>query len=131
MRQSFPRARRYSVTKVSRVTLVSLAFLGGTVMLCSCARLSRRQATTKTGSSLVLVTDKAVADLRPAAKRININTASANELESLPGVGKVLATRIVAHREQYGLFRRAEHLMMVRGFSDNKFRSIRDLVAVE
>ena len=119
------------MTKVSRVTLVSLAFLGGTVMLCSCARLSRRQATTKTGSSLVLVTDKAVADVRPAAKRININTASANELESLPGVGKVLATRIVAHREQYGLFRRAEHLMMVRGFSDNKFRSIRDLVAVE
>jgi competence protein ComEA len=63
--------------------------------------------------------------------RININIAPAAQLEELPGVGKVLAERIVAHREQYGPFRRAEHLMMVRGFSDNKFRKIRELVTVE
>ena len=65
------------------------------------------------------------------AIRININTASVDELEKLPGIGKVLAARIVAHREKYGLFRRAEHLMMVQGISDHKFRAIRDLVTVE
>lgn len=62
---------------------------------------------------------------------ININTASSQELEKLPGVGNVIAERIVAHREQYGPFRRAEHLLMVRGISDKKFRQLRTLIAVE
>jgi competence ComEA-like helix-hairpin-helix protein len=65
------------------------------------------------------------------AAQININTASAEELEKLPGVGKAIGERIVAHRKQYGPFRRAEHLMMVRGISDNKFRQLRNLIAVE
>ena len=63
--------------------------------------------------------------------RININTASAQELEKLPGVGKVIAERIIAHRTQYGPFRRAEHLMMVRGISDRKFRDLRGLITTE
>jgi competence protein ComEA len=70
----------------------------------------------------------------PKAERgspININTATPQELEKLPGVGKVIAERIVAHREQYGPFRRAEHLMMVRGISDRKFREMRPQVVVE
>jgi competence ComEA-like helix-hairpin-helix protein len=94
-------------------------------LLCSCAKLPRREFPASRESS-------PLADVNGIlAKRININTASASQLEELPGVGKVLAERIVAHREQYGPFRRAEHLMMVRGFSDNKFRKIRDLVTVE
>jgi competence protein ComEA len=60
--------------------------------------------------------------------RININAAEARELEKLPGVGKVIAERIIAHRTQYGPFRRAEHLMMVRGISDRKYRALRVLI---
>jgi competence protein ComEA len=63
--------------------------------------------------------------------RININTASARELEGLPGIGKALASRIVEHREKYGPFRRAEHLIIVRGMSDKRFRAMQDLVTVE
>lgn len=63
--------------------------------------------------------------------RININTASANELETLPAIGKSLAERIIDHREKYGPFRRAEHLIIVRGISDKRFRALRDLVTVE
>ena len=62
---------------------------------------------------------------------ININTAAPQELEKLPGVGRGIAERIVAHREQYGAFRRAEHLMMVRGISDRKFRQLRAMIVVE
>jgi len=62
---------------------------------------------------------------------ININTATPQELEKLPGIGKVVAERIVAHREQYGPFRRTEHLMMVRGISDRKFRQLRPLIVVK
>ena len=63
--------------------------------------------------------------------RININAASAEELEKLPGIGKALAARIIEHREKYGPFRRPEHLIIVRGISDKRFRALRDLITVE
>jgi len=62
---------------------------------------------------------------------ININTASVRELEKLPGIGVGLAERIVTHREQYGPFRRAEHLMLVRGISDRRFRELRPMIIAE
>ena len=67
----------------------------------------------------------------PTTQRLNLNAASAKELEVLPGIGKGLAQRIVEHREKYGPFRRAEHLMMVRGISETRFRAVRHLVTVE
>jgi competence ComEA-like helix-hairpin-helix protein len=63
--------------------------------------------------------------------RININRASVKDLEALPGIGRGLAERIVDHREKYGPFRRAEHLIVVRGISDRRFRALRDLVTVD
>jgi competence protein ComEA len=60
--------------------------------------------------------------------RININTATAQELEALPGVGEVIATRIVAYREQNGPFRSADDLIHVEGISDRAIDNIRELV---
>jgi competence protein ComEA len=65
------------------------------------------------------------------SQRININTASAKELEDLPGIGKGLAERIIEHRDKYGPFRRAEHLIIVRGISDRRFRALRELITAE
>jgi competence ComEA-like helix-hairpin-helix protein len=65
------------------------------------------------------------------SQRVNINTASAKELEDLPGIGEGLAERIIQHREKYGPFRRAEDLIIVRGISDRRFRELRDLITVE
>jgi competence protein ComEA len=62
---------------------------------------------------------------------VNINTSTERELEMLPGIGKGIAERIIAHREQYGAFRRAEHLMMVRGISERKFRELRPMIRVD
>ena len=62
---------------------------------------------------------------------MNINLASPEELEKLPGIGRGLAARIVAHRTEYGRFRRPEHVMMVRGISDRRFRAMRALITVE
>jgi len=62
---------------------------------------------------------------------ININTASAVELEKLPGIGPGLASRIVEHRERYGRFRRPEHLIMVRGLSHRRYLVLRALISVE
>ena len=68
---------------------------------------------------------RALANQTPA-QRININTAPARDLEKLPGIGKGLAERIIDHREKFGPFRRAEHLIIVRGISDRRFRGRRD-----
>lgn len=61
---------------------------------------------------------------------VNINTASAEELEKLPGIGRALAARVISYRQQYGRFRRAEHLIMVRGIGDRRFRRLRPFVTV-
>jgi competence ComEA-like helix-hairpin-helix protein len=62
------------------------------------------------------------------APLLDINTASPEELEKLPGIGRGLAARIVAHREQYGRFRRAEHLIMVRGIGERRYRKMRAFI---
>jgi competence ComEA-like helix-hairpin-helix protein len=69
---------------------------------------------------------------RPASEDnlLDINTASAKELERLPGIGRSLAARIVSYREQYGRFRRAEHLIMVRGIGERRFRHLRPFIIV-
>jgi len=63
--------------------------------------------------------------------KININTASAQDLQRLPGVGRVTALRIVEHREKYGHFRRPEHLMLVEGISEERFKRMSPYVKVE
>lgn len=65
-----------------------------------------------------------------SALSVNINTAPAEELERLPGIGRALAARIVSYREQYGRFRRAEHLIMVRGIGERRFRRLRPFITV-
>lgn len=62
--------------------------------------------------------------------RIRLNLATAGELEQLPGVGPVLAERIVAHREESGPFRRVEDLLDVSGIGEAKLAALRDLVVV-
>lgn len=80
-----------------------------------------RQTVPATGQTATFIPQDGVTVTRP----ININLASSKELESLPGIGRGLAARIIAHRGQYGAFRRPEHLMMVRGISDRRFRAMR------
>ncbi len=81
-------------------------------------------------ASLTQTTQKEANDQR-TDQLTNINTAPPQELEKLPGIGKGLAERIVDHREKYGPFRRIEHLIIVRGISDRRFRALQDLITVE
>ncbi len=62
--------------------------------------------------------------------RININTATMEELQKLPRVGPALAQRIVAYREMYGPFRTPEDLMQVPGIGEAIFAAIRDYITV-
>jgi len=64
------------------------------------------------------------------APRININTATVEELQQLPRVGPSLAQRIVAYREMYGPFKTPEDLMQVSGIGEAIFAAIRDYITV-
>lgn len=61
---------------------------------------------------------------------VALNRADAAEIETLPGVGPVLAARIVAYRDEHGPFETAEDLLDVPGIGESKLDSIRDLIAV-
>lgn len=61
---------------------------------------------------------------------VAINRASPAELEALPGVGPVLAKRIVSYREEKGLFQEVEDLLDIPGIGESKLESIRDLVRI-
>ena len=66
-----------------------------------------------------------------AENAVNINLASSAELQTLPFVGIETARKIVEHREKHGKFRRAEHLLLVQGISDKKYRQIKNMIKVE
>ncbi|GIV00630.1 MAG: hypothetical protein KatS3mg014_2245 [Actinomycetota bacterium] len=61
---------------------------------------------------------------------VNVNTATADELETLPGIGEVLAQRIVDHRTEHGPFASVDDLLDVSGIGEAILEDIRDLVTV-
>ena len=64
------------------------------------------------------------------AQRININSADVWLLKALPGIGDVLAQRIITYREQKGPFRSTSDLLKVQGFGAATYQRIKDLVTV-
>lgn len=66
----------------------------------------------------------------PAGGKINLNTASGAELETLPRVGPAMAERIIAWRDENGPFTSVDDLLGVTGIGDKTFEALRDLVTV-
>lgn len=62
--------------------------------------------------------------------KININTASAEELDTLPGIGPALAQRIIDYRNTNGRFQVPEDLMNVSGIGVKRFEQLKDLVTI-
>jgi competence protein ComEA len=66
----------------------------------------------------------------PSGTPLNLNTASASQLEGLPGIGKSTAERIVEYRQKNGGFKKAEDLMNIRGIGEKNFLNLKPLVTV-
>ena len=62
---------------------------------------------------------------------ININTADAQQLQALPGIGPAIAERIVQYRQAHGPFKTKEDIKNVQGIGDKKFEAMKDLITVE
>jgi len=61
---------------------------------------------------------------------VNINTASAADLEGLPGIGAKTAARIVEYRQKNGPFKKIEELMNVRGVGEKNFLKLKPQITV-
>lgn len=62
--------------------------------------------------------------------KVNINTATQTELESLPGIGPSIATKIIEYRKENGKFKNIEEIKKINGIGENKYKKIRELIKV-
>jgi competence ComEA-like helix-hairpin-helix protein len=114
--------RQYRIDGLSILLLIAVLFGSS---LTACVKLPHRSL-----SSASQFATPTASNASQATSLININTAPPEELERLPGIGRGLAARIISYREQYGRFRRAEHLILVRGIGERRFRRLRPFITV-
>lgn len=93
----------------------------------------------KGGTSITLIpSDVKIIDRSPqktvykdsSTGRININTASVDELISVPGVGKVTAERIISYRNTYGLFYSVNDLLKISGIGEKTLEKMKPYITV-
>jgi comEA protein len=101
---------------MTRMVMVMMLALG----------LSAATAAAQTGNSR----RTSAAPQTTATAPVNLNTASATQLEALPGIGKAMAERIVEYRQKNGAFKKAEDLMNVRGIGEKNFLKLKPLITV-
>jgi comEA protein len=81
-------------------------------------------------AALMFTTPVLAAKAAPTSK-VNLNSASSQQLETLPGVGPALAGRIVEYRQKSGGFKSANELLNVKGIGEKNFAKIQAYVVVD
>lgn len=74
---------------------------------------------------------KKTEEVRSRSGMVNINTATAEELCSLPGVGESRAQDIITYRTKHGAFQTIEEIMQVSGIKEGLFEKIKDKIYIE
>jgi competence protein ComEA len=95
-------------------------------VLVSLCAVSSRPALAQTSQAASRAAAKPAA---PGAV-VNLNTATAADLEALPGIGAKTAARIVEYRQKNGPFKKAEELMNVRGVGEKNFLKLKPQITV-
>ncbi len=87
------------------------------------------EAGTRSGGAGLSQDDHVVGSVSPR-ELLDLNSATAEELESLPGIGATLAQRVIEFRRSVGRFTTVEDLLAVKGIGERKFDRIKPLVTV-
>ena len=69
-------------------------------------------------------------EVAPERVTVDLNTADAETLDTLPGIGPVLAEAIIAYREENGAFSAVDELLNVKGIGEAKLEGLRDYVTI-
>ena len=114
------KGRKYSIVMTAAVMLLACAlmlarFAAGEHGGSELNRLPASQLTTGTGHPV-------------RERQINVNTATVEELDKLPGIGPVKAEAIVAWRTEHGAFRYPEDLIHVHGIGESTLAKLLDLI---
>ena len=62
--------------------------------------------------------------------KININTSTQEDLDTLPGIGEITAQKIIKYRDENGLFKSIEEIRNVNGIGEKKYEEIRELISI-
>lgn len=82
------------------------------------------------GDNIVSVGEEPENNLKGENKKVNINTANQEELDTLPGIGETTAQKIIEYRETNGKFNKIEDLQNVKGIGESKYSEIKDKITV-
>ncbi|HKV22971.1 MAG TPA: helix-hairpin-helix domain-containing protein [Candidatus Acidoferrum sp.] len=80
--------------------------------------------------ALSLAASIAVANKKPPERPVNLNTATAEELEQVPGIGPVTAEKILKMRKAYGPFKSVDDLRAIRGIGPKRLEKMRKYLTV-
>ncbi len=122
--------------KTKRQICLEWILVGIALIVCAGAiayiALDRTEAVYYDSSSIKAVGTSKTATVKTVQKSelININTAGLNELASLPGIGEVIAQRIIDYRQARGGFRETADILYVKGIGEKRFEKIKDLITV-
>lgn len=108
--------------------VLSILLLVGSVILHTGHLRSYHKSTTTEHLINEEVTLKEMETLLREKRKVNINTATANELLSIPGVGETLALRIVGYRNTQGDFYDKDNLLKLKGIGNKKFEKIKEYI---
>ena len=116
--QEFPGNYKSLYSNICRLSIKLIPLI---IFCCLCVCCGQKDAKQSLPHQTQIISETA----------ININSASVEELEKLPHIGAETARKIVEYRAEFGKFRKPEHLMLVRGISDERFREIKNLIKTE
>lgn len=105
--------------------------LGMTALfLCLLLALHLRDRTLGESFTVETAVEVPQEEIQPDLSPLDLNTAAAEELTELPGIGEELARRIVEYREEHGAFESVEELMEVSGIGEGKFAALEGRITV-
>ncbi len=110
-----------------KLSIILVALLALTLSTCK----PHRDVPNNNSSSQPQIDQPSVSQSQTHKQCVDLNTATAQQLKDLPGIGDVMAQRVIDYRERHGRFRRTEDIIIIEGFSEKRYRAIAEMICVQ